>query len=238
MVEFDREGFTVVPMVEGARCTPHSVSAHMLYENSDPFVLYEPGGHLDVTAARYVALDDSRVRVVGSKWIPGTYTVKLEGARIAGYQTSIMTVLRDARYVANAQTWIDKLTVFLKDQIGARMGLAQSAYALEFRLIGVNSALGSMENRHGTPVEVGVLGLVTAGTAEMATEIGKLINPYVLHYPLTENEELPTFAFPYSPAQSERGAVYEFALNHVLELDEPMQAFRLEVIKVGCRADA
>jgi hypothetical protein len=72
----------------------------------------------------------------------------------------------------------------------------------------------------------------------MATEIGKLINPYVLHYPLTENEELPTFAFPYSPAQSERGAVYEFALNHVLELNEPMQAFRLEVSKVGCRADA
>jgi hypothetical protein len=55
----------------------------------------------------------------------------------------------------------------------------------------------------------------------------------VLHYPLTKDEELPTFAFPYSPAQSERGPVYEFALNHVMELNHPMQAFRLDVSEVG-----
>jgi hypothetical protein len=55
----------------------------------------------------------------------------------------------------------------------------------------------------------------------------------MLHYPLTESEELPTFAFPYSPAQSDRGALYEFALNHVLELDDPMSAFRLTVTEVN-----
>ena len=88
-------------------------------------------------------------------------------------------------------------------------------------------------DRRGDPVEVGILGLITAQTAETAEEIGKLINPYVLHYPLTKDEELPTFAFPYSPAQSERGPVYEFALNHVMELDHPMQAFRLDVSEVG-----
>ena len=233
MVHFDRDGFTVEPLAEDAICTPHSVSAHMLYENSDPFILYEPGGHLDVTRSRYQALDQRRVRVTGSQWVPGRYTVKLEGARVAGYQTSILAVLREARYVENAQAWIDKLTAFLTRQISTRMGLDASAYALEFRLIGVNSALGNMENRTGEPVEVGVLGLVTASTAEAAAEIGKLINPYVLHYPLTTDEELPTFAFPYSPAQSERGALYEFALNHVMELDDPMQAFRLVVTEVG-----
>jgi hypothetical protein len=236
MVEFDDGGFTVEALVEGASCTPHSVSAHMLYENADPFILYEPGGHLDVTAARYRALDARRVRVEGSKWVPGTYTVKLEGARVAGYQTSIMAVLRNATYVANAQAWVDKLHAFLVREIKTRMGLEPSAYTLEFRLIGINSALGVMENRSATPVEVGVLGLVTAETAELSAEIGKLINPYVLHYPLTKDEELPTFAFPFSPAQSERGALYEFALNHVMELDEPMQAFRIEVGKVGIGA--
>jgi hypothetical protein len=90
-----------------------------------------------------------------------------------------------------------------------------------------------MENRNGNPVEVGVLGLITAATPALSSEIGKLINPFVLHYPLTKGEELPTFAFPYSPAQSERGALYEFALNHVMELDDPMQAFRLVVNEVG-----
>jgi hypothetical protein len=233
LLEFDRQGFTVEPLVENACCTPHSVSAHMLYENSDPFILYEPGGHLDVTGARYDALDARRVRVTGSRWVPGRYTVKLEGARLVGYQTSILAVLRDPHYVTHAQEWADELHAYLVSQIAQRMGLNADAYSLEFRLIGMNSALGGLENRRGEPVEVGILGLITAQTAKTAEEIGKLINPYVLHYPLTKDEELPTFAFPYSPAQSERGPLYEFALNHVMELDHPMQVFRLDVSEVG-----
>lgn len=232
LVDFDETGFTVEPLADGATCTPHSVSAHMLYENSDPFVLYEPGGHLDVTATTYTALDARRTRATGSQWVPGQYTVKLEGARAAGFQTTLIAVLRDAHYVANAQAWADKLHVFLDALIAKRMGLDPASYSLDFRLIGVNSALGAMENRTGSPVEVGVLLLITAETQALAAEIGKLANPHLLHYPLTESEELPTFAFPYSPAQSDRGALYEFALNHVLELDDPMSAFRLTVTEV------
>lgn len=232
MVEFDATGFSVEPLAEGACCTPHSVSAHMLYENSDPFILYEPGGHLDVRGAKYVALDARRVRVEGSQWVAGDYTVKLEGARVAGYQTTILAIIRAPHYVAHAQAWVDQLTTFLQDEIRIRMGLEPAAYGLEFRLIGVNGALGGLENRKGDPVEVGVLGIVTAATQAEASEIGKLINPFVLHYPLTKGEELPTFAFPYSPATTDRGPLYEFALNHVMHLDDPMSAFRLLVTEV------
>ena len=97
MVEFDRDGFTVVPMVEGARCTPHSVSAHMLYENSDPFILYEPGGHLDVTAARYLALDDRRVRVEGAIKRPAIYELDENDAR-----TLVGAVPQLARHSTNS----------------------------------------------------------------------------------------------------------------------------------------
>lgn len=233
MVDFDADGFTVAPMAGNAACTPHSVSAHMLYENADPFRLHEPGGYLDVSAACYRALDARCVRVEGSKWVPGRYSVKLEGARIAGYQTTILAILRDAHYVQNAGKWIARLTGFLAGEIKSRMGLTADDYLLEFRLIGENAALGSLENRTGDPVEIGVLGLITAATQDIAAEIGKLINPFVLHYPLTDHEELPTFAFPYSPATTDRGAVYEFALNHVMFLDDPMSAFRLEVTETG-----
>lgn len=233
MVDFDATGFEVEALNETALCTPHSVSAHMLYENSDPFILYEPGGHLDVRGATYRALTHRRVRVEGSRWVPGAYTVKLEGARIAGYQTTIIAILRDPHYAANAKAWVAKLTAYLNGQIQERMSLSPSDYTLEFRLIGVDGALGPLENRAGHPVEVGVLGIVTASDQATAAEIGKLINPFVLHYPLTEDEELPTFAFPYSPATTDRGALYEFALNHVLHLDNPMEAFRLEVTEVA-----
>jgi hypothetical protein len=186
-----------------------------------------------VRAARHTALDGRRVRVEGSVWVPGPYTVKLEGARVAGYQTTILAVLRDPHYVAHARDWVARLTGYLKDTIQRRMGLVPSNYGLEFRLIGVDAALGGLENRTGAPVEVGVLGIVTAPTQAEASEIGKLINPFVLHYPLTDDEELPTFAFPYSPATTDRGALYEFALNHVMRLDNPMDAFRLEVETLG-----
>ncbi|NBN77636.1 acyclic terpene utilization AtuA family protein [Microvirga tunisiensis] len=233
-VDFDADGFTVEPLAETAACTPHSVSAHMLYENSDPYQLYEPGGYLDVRGARYTALDERRVRVEGSRWVKGAYTVKLEGARVAGYQTTILAILRNERYVKGARAWIERLSAFLEGEIRSRMGLEPGeAYTLEFRLIGVDAALGELERRQGDPVEVGVLGIVTATSQMQAAEIGKLINPFVLHYPLTDHEELPTFAFPYSPAQSDRGALYEFALNHVMDLDDPMSAFRLVVTEVA-----
>jgi hypothetical protein len=81
LIEFDELGFTVQPLAQGASCTPHSVSAHMLYENADPINLTEPGGSLNVSEAVYTALDDRSVRVTGSQWIPSeNYTVKLEGA--------------------------------------------------------------------------------------------------------------------------------------------------------------
>ncbi len=233
MVDFDETGFTVEPLAANAGCTPHSVSAHMLYENADPFLLHEPGGSLDVREATYRALDDRRVRVEGSRWLSGPYTVKLEGARIAGYQTTILAVLRAEGYVTRAQEWVEKLSAFLQGEIGTRMGLMEGDYHLDFRLIGLDAALGRLENRIGSPSEVGILGIITAESQEVAGEIGRLINPFVLHYPLTEHEELPTFAFPYSPATSDRGPLYEFALNHLMALDDPMSAFRLEVEEVG-----
>jgi len=229
-IDVDDTGFTVWPLASDARCTPHSVSAHMLYENSDPFTLYEPGGALQVADSNYQSIDDKTVRVTGSQWeVSDRYTVKLEGARAVGYQSTLMAILRDAHYVENARPWVARLTTFLHSEIKTRMQLHTDEYDIEFRLIGVDATLGELETKPSTPAEIGVLVLVTAPTEELADELAKLINPFLLHYPLTDNEELPTFAFPYSPAQTNRGAQFEFCLNHVMELDDPMQAFKLAV---------
>lgn len=81
-----------------------------------------------------------------------------------------------------------------------------------------------------------MLCIVTADTQDKAHEIAKLANPFLLHFPLTDDEELPTFAFPWSPAETDRGPLYEFRLNHALVLDEPMSAFRLDTMELGRRA--
>ena len=111
------------------------------------------------------------------------------------------------------------------------MFIDSSEYSLEFRHIGLNSILGELEKKLGSPVEVGVLCLITSKN-KISTEIAKLINPFLLHFPLSFNEELPTFAFPFSPVHSDRGCVYEFALNHILELDDPMDAFQIQISEV------
>jgi len=40
---------------------------------------------------------------------------------------------------------------------------------------------------------------------------------------------LPSFAFATSPAHIDRGAAYEFVLNHVVDVDSPTGMFRLEM---------
>ena len=233
IVEFDKTGFNVEAMSDSAICTPESVSAHMLYENADPYILYEPGGYMDVTNACYQSINSRKVRVQGGLWVSSKkYTVKLEGARVSGYQTSLLVLLRDNNYVKNAIKWTEKLSIFLSKEIKQRMNLDAHEYSLNFRHIGLNAVLGDLEKNIGNPSEVGVLCIITSKTPNVCTEIAKLINPFLLHFPLTVDEELPTFAFPYSPVHSDRGCVYEFALHHVLELNDPMDAFQIKTLEI------
>lgn len=235
IVDFDEGGFSVTPTAKTSRATPQSVSAHMLYENSDPYILHEPGGYLNVSNASYIAMDDRTVRVTGSEWVDATpYTVKLEGARVAGYQSVLFALLRERRYVENAPKWAADIKQKCTQKVSERLGLSSDGFDIQLRLIGHSASFGDLETRKNpNPVELGVLAIVTAKTQQLANEIGKILNPYLLHHPLTSAEEQPTFAFPFSPAETDRGAVYEFCLNHVLSLENPMQAFSLEVISSG-----
>jgi hypothetical protein len=45
-------------------------------------------------------------------------------------------------------------------------------------------------------------------------------------------DHLPSFAFATSPAEIERGPSYEFALNHVLELERGTDLFRIDLGEV------
>lgn len=230
LVEFDKGGFSVEPMALDARCTPQSVSAHMLYENADPFLLFEPGGYLNVRNAEYEATSERKVRVSGSEWEKSEkYSVKLEGVIPVGYQTVSLVIVRDERYVKNIHRWVSNLEQFIKKKIFDIMKLPSTDYHLDFRLIGLNAVLGGLEKKENIPTEIGVQLVVTANTQTKATELSKLINPFLLHHPLEEYEDYPTFAFPFSPAQIDRGILYEFGINHVMILEDPMDCFKIKV---------
>ena len=71
----------------------------------------------------------------GAKWNSSIkYNVKLEGARVFGYQTSLLVLLRENSYVKNAREWTEKLSDFLKTEIKLRMNLNISDYRFAFFL--------------------------------------------------------------------------------------------------------
>ena len=232
MVEFDSSGFVIEPMAKNAKATVTTVSAHMLYENTDPFILYEPGGYLDTSGSIYSSLDKRRVKVSGSKWYKASsYNVKLEGTELVGFQTIILALLRDANYVKNAEIWTNDIQHKCADLVTNRLQLNDSDFKLDLRIIGKNACFGDLETNISDHYELGILGLVTAKTQPLADEIAQILNPFLLHHPLTMEEPLPTFAFPFSPAETSRGPLYSFCLNHVLELNDPMEIFSMKMHK-------
>jgi hypothetical protein len=61
-----------------------------------------------------------------------------------------------------------------------------------------------------------------------------MFNPFLLHFPADQKSrtQLPSFAFPFSPVDSNRGATYEFKLYHVVDVDDPLELVRFEYINL------
>ncbi|MGV9364236.1 acyclic terpene utilization AtuA family protein [Amycolatopsis sp. NPDC003731] len=228
LATIDADGFTIEPLDPGAACTPILVAAHMLYETADPFEMREPDGTLDVRDAVYTAVDDRTVRVTGSRFhVADQYTIKLEGARISGYETMSFSAIRDPLVLAGIDEWAALMRTLITQRVAGTLGLAADEYAFDLRLYGHNAVLGELEPETGPPREVGVMLLVNAPDQPTATAVAKIANPLMLHLPTPAMDYLPSFAFPSSPAEVERGAAYEFVLNHVVDC-APLDLFRLE----------
>ncbi|WP_199902570.1 acyclic terpene utilization AtuA family protein [Azospirillum sp. B4] len=127
LISIGDDGFQVEPLNPKNRCDPHSVSAHMLYENANPFVLTEPGGVLDVTDARYLPVDDRVVRVSGSVWTPKPYTMKLEGAGGGRYQTIMLIGIQDPDVLSRVDEFHDRMLAALYERTRKTMGLRDTS---------------------------------------------------------------------------------------------------------------
>jgi Acyclic terpene utilisation family protein AtuA len=227
MLSIDAGGFDVEPLHATNTCTPYSVSAHMLYENAHPYVLKEPGILLDAKNAVYTAIDERVVRVTGSTHTVMPYTMKLEGSGAIGFRTMVFSAIADPKILANLDLFLERLQTHLIAGITSVLGYAPAEYALDIRPYGSHAlAQPGRRNSHAVPQEVGLMALVTADTQDKATEIAKFSNPILLHFPLTATDPMPSFAFAFSPAEVELGRLYEFKLNHVVAIADPLELTR------------
>ena len=237
MIRVGRDAFEVEPLDPDNRCLPYTVSAHMLYENSDPFLLYEPGGMLDVSEAKYHAVTDRVVQVTGSRFISRPYTMKLEGAAAGDYQTAMLVGIQDRSVLAEIDRFITQMHAYMVHRVNETMGDRAEGFDISLRPYGWNAVSGDLIGPPlPAPREIGLLFIATAATQELATQIAKTCNPVLFHMPLDVDRELPSFAFPFSPPEMERGCAFDFKLNHVVHVDRPDELVRVSLINAGASA--
>jgi hypothetical protein len=235
LVSLDAGGFTIEPLDPNAACTPHTVAAHMMYENADPFRMREPAGTLDTSSATYTAVDGRIVRVEGSNFEHAEQpTIKLEGSALVGYQTIIISGMRNPGVLARIDEWCDAVLDYLHHAIPKTLALEPGEYDIQIRRYGHDAVLGAAEpHRSQPPREVGIVFVATAPDQATATQIAKLANPVLLHAPLGGEEAMPSYAFLGSPAEIERGPIHEFVLQHAVDVDSPNELFRTVVSTFG-----
>jgi hypothetical protein len=116
----------------------------------------------------------------------------------------------------------------------AKTAWAAVARDLRIRRYGHDAILGNAEpDAAQPPREVGIVFLVTAADQATATQLAKFANPLLLHAPLDGEHSLPSFAFLGSPAETERGQIHEFVLQHSVDVTTPDELFRTVYSSVG-----
>jgi hypothetical protein len=222
------------PLNPELRCTPMSVAVQALHENASPVIRYEPGGIVDTSHCKLEAVSDRVVRITGMEWKPTPYSVKLEGARRVGFSAFTIAATRDPGLIGQ----FDSFLAFVKESTATKvqaLGIASERYQLIVRVYGRNGVMGTWEPSQGAlPIELSLIAEVVADSQEVANAVLSLARVTLLHsdFPGRMCRE-GNMAFPFSPSDIERGAIYEFTLQHVLQTDDPLHMFPITYEQVG-----
>ena len=209
------------------KCTTLSVSAHTLYEKTNPYILPGPGGIIDLHATTFIQLDEDRVQVKGSKFIPSNpYTIKLEGAKCVGYRTVSIAGVRDPIFIQEVDSIIEAVHQRVKDNFKDLNG-----YHLNFKIYGKNGVMGDLEPiKEITSHEICIVIDAVAKTQEVANTICGFARSTMLHYGYKGRiATAGNLAFPYSPSDFKVGAVYNFSLYHLIAIKDPIAPFKQSI---------
>jgi hypothetical protein len=226
--------FVIESLNPARRCTPTSVAAHSLYEQVNPYQVVEPGGLLDLSQCTYEAVDERRTRVSGSRWIPQQpYTIKLEGAALAGYRAFSMGGVRDPILIGQLESVADSVSATVRGVLASEVD--PTSYHLQFRLYGHNGVLGDREPLDGADGhEAFVLIDAVGETPDIAKAVCGAAKQYFLHagYPGIVGTG-GNLAIPFGPDIHDGGAVYRFSVYDIVDVDDPYELFPMEIVEVG-----
>lgn len=228
-----RDCFVVESPQSHKACTLESISAHTLYEKTNPVRLPGPGGLVDLTETTFEQIDPVRVAVRGSRFHKAdTYTVKLEGARRSGFRHIAIGGIRDPRMVGQ----IDKIQADLRARLEQNLepAIRRDQYTLTFRRYGLDGVMGPLEPVKTPAHELGILIDAVGETPAIAETVCAMARSLILHWGYEGRiATAGNVAFPFSPADIPAGEVYEFNVYHLMEIDDPLAMFPYKMKEIG-----
>lgn len=226
------DSFDVIPLDPRSVCTTVSVASHFLYEKTRPDILAGPGGSLHLDKTTYEQLDERSVRVRNAVFVPeaeGHYTVKLEGARVSGYQTIFLGALRDPICIAQLDDWIVFIQGLVDERNAEDFGYE---YDIKIHRYGIDGVMGTLEPDATLPKEVFIAGQVRAATQEIATQVAGMFKFGFTHAPYPgQLATAGNFAWPFTPCEIPMGSLSEFCVYHIMHNVDPVALFGYKVLE-------
>ena len=125
--------FELCPANPIRKCTISRAAAHTMYEQTNPFMIYEPDGVIDLKETTYEQTDKRTVRIRGSHFTPAEEkTLKLEGVKCVGFRTICTGAIYDRQTIENFDFIAKTVAEFVKEN----SKLQESEYTLNFRKYG------------------------------------------------------------------------------------------------------
>ena len=212
--------FELRPANPMRKCTVDRVAAHTLYEQSNPYLIFEPDGVCDLTESEFVQIDERTVRVTKSKFNEAEEkTLKLEGVRCVGYRTICPATIYDPETIKNIDYIITTVIDFVKEN--TKNTLPQDSYTVTFKTSG------------GPESSMGVVMDIVGKTQEIADTVCALVRSRMLHCDYKGRKSTAgNLAFPFSPSDIHVGPVYEFSVFHLAKVDSLLETSQILVEEV------
>ena len=212
--------FELCPANPKRRCTVDRVAAHTLYEQSNPYLIYEPDGVCDLTNSVFTQKDERTVSVSGSVFRDAEVkTLKLEGVKCSGYRTICPATIYDPLTIEKFPEMVKTVNAFVKEN--TQNTLPENSYTVNYKTSG------------GAESSLGVVIDVVGKTQEIADTVCALIRSRMLHCDYEGRKSTAgNLAFPFSPSDIHVGEVYEFSVFHLAEVDSLLETSRLTVEEI------
>jgi len=214
-----KDRFELEPASEKRRCIASRAAAHTMYEQTNPYLIFEPDGVIDLKDAVFTQVNERRVSVTGAVFKEAeTKTLKLEGVKRIGYRTVAIAGINDPLTIKHFAEIEKTVSEFTKNN----SGLSDDDYTLTFRKYG------------GEESNLGVVIDAVGKTQEIADTVCALARSRTLHCDYDgRKSSAGNLAFPFSPSDLHAGEVYEFSVFHLAEVDSLDETAMIRVEEVG-----